>query len=148
VPGNAIPQFTDTGVMGTVRITAANTSSEGGGTIGTDIFLVFTADATDGTFLEFVRFIPRATAPTNTNATVARVFVSTQSVGATTSANTNLIAEVTLPQVSADNAAGAVQWFDVPVNQRIPAGQSILATTHGAPAAATSWGAMAFGGDY
>jgi hypothetical protein len=146
--GNASPQFTKNGAIGSVLITAANTSSQGAGTIGTDIFLVDTADATNGSFVDTLRFIPTATAPTTTTATVARVFLSSVPSGATTSANTFLVAEVTLPAIAADNATTAVFPFDVPLNLRVPAGWTILVTTHAAPAANSAWRALVIGGDY
>ena len=147
--GNATPQFTQNGNIGTPQnVTAANTSSEGGGTIATDIFKIFTADATNGSFVEYVRFIPTATAPTTTTATVGRLFISTVQAGATTNANTHLIAEIVLPAVAADNAASAVNWIDIPLNFRIPAGNTLLVTNHAAPAANSVWKAIPFGGDY
>ena len=148
MPGNATPQFTRQGAITAVRITAANTSSEGDGTIGTTNFLVFTADATNGSFVEFVRIMIRATAPTASTGTCIRLFISTQTSGATTSANTNLFAEATYPQQNADSATVATVWVDVPCNFRLPAGQTILATSHNAPAANTSYAAMAIAGDY
>ena len=147
--GNATPQFTKNGTIGApVNITAANTSSQGGGTIATDIFKMLTADATNGTFIEFVRWIPTATTPTTTTATVGRLFLSSVTSGATTNANTHLIAEVALPAIAADNASTAANWLDVTLNIRIPAGWTLLATCHAAPAANTAWKAIPFGGDY
>lgn len=146
--GNTNPQFTKQGNIDSVLVTAANTSSQGGGTVATDIFKAFTADATNGSFVETVRFIPTATAPTTTTATVGRVFISSVGSGATTSANTFLVAEVTLPAVAADNASAAVYPIDVPVNARLEAGQFILVTNHAAPAANTAWRALVIGGDY
>lgn len=146
--GNTNPQFTKQGNIDSVLVTAANTSSQGGGTIATDIFKAFTADATNGSFVETVRLIPTATAPTTTTATVARVFISTQTSGATTNANTFLVAEVTLPAVNADNASAAVYPIDVPLNMRLEAGMTILVTNHAAPAANTAWRALVIGGDY
>lgn len=146
----AIPQFTKNGKVGAVAITAANTSSQGGGTIGTDIFLAFTADATEGSWVSFVRFMPTASvAGTSTTATVARVFLSTQASGATTSSNTHLIAEVALPSVSADSASVAQSPIDVPIGVRLPTSMTILVTNHAAPAANTAWKATVFeAGDY
>ena len=146
--GNAIPQFCKNGVVGSVLSTAANTSSQGGGTIGTDIWKAFTADATNGSFVEFVRFIATATAPTSTTATVGRVFISSVTSGATTSANTYLIAEMALPVTAADNATTAVNPLDIAINLRVPAGYTILMTTHAAPAANTAWRLDVIGGDY
>lgn len=146
--GNAIPQFTKNGAINSVLVTAANTSSQGGGTIATDIFKAFTADATNGSFVEYVRFSATATTPTNTTATVARVFVSSVTSGATTSANTFLVAEMALPATAADNASTAINPFDIALNIRLPAGWTILVTNHAAPAANTAWRLVVVGGDY
>lgn len=136
---NATPIFTKNGRVESVLVTAANTSSQGGGTIATDIFKAATADATNGSFVEFVRWIATATTPTNTTATVGRVYLSSVTSGATTSANTYLVAEVALPVVAADNATTAGNAIDIALNLRVPAGWTVLATNHAAPAANTAW---------
>lgn len=147
--GNNAPQFTKNGILGAIAVTAANTSSQGGGTIGTDIFLLLTSDATNGTFVEFIRAMPTATAAaTNTTATVARFFISTQPSGVTTAANTHLIGEITLAVQSADSSTTATSPIDFPLNERLPAGYTLLVTNHAAPAASTQWKFTAYGGDY
>ena len=145
--GNGIPQFTRNGVVGSAISTAGNTSSTGTGTIGVDIWNVITA-AVEGTFIEFVRFMAVATAPTSTTATVGRLFVSSVAAGSTTSANTFLLAEIALPITAADSATSPINPLDIPVNFRLPAGYTLLFTTHAAPAANTNWRALAVGGDY
>lgn len=145
---NSNPRFTKNGKFGSVLVTAANTSSQGGGTIGTNMFLVTQADATNGSFVERVRWIPTATAPTTTTATVGRLFLSTQASGATTSGDTFLLAEVSLAAISADNATAAVQPLDIPLGITLPPGATILASCHAAPAANTAWRVSAIGGDY
>ena len=149
MPANTDPIFSKNGHVESVLITAANTSSQGGGTIGTDIFKAFTADATNGSYVDRVRFIATATAAnTNTTATVARVFLSSQTTGATTSANTWLLGEITLPVISADSSSVGQQPYDVVLGFAIPAGYTILVTNHAAPAANTAWRATVIGGDY
>lgn len=148
MPANTDPIFTKNIKSPSVLVTAANTSSQGGGTIGTDIFLLATIDATNGGFGRRIRWLATATAPTNTTATVARMFLSTQSTGATTSANTRLLGEITLPLTAADNATTAVNAFDFPIADGLEAGTFILVTNHAAPAANTAWRATYFGGDY
>lgn len=137
--GNASPIFTRNGRIESILVTAANTSSQGGGTVATDIFKAATADATNGSFVEFVRWIPTATAATTTTATVGRVFASSVTSGATTSSNTYLLAEVALPATAADNASTAVNPIDIALNIRLPAGWTILCTNHAAPVANTNW---------
>lgn len=146
---NANPRFPQKANLGTpVPITAANTKSDGAGTIGTDIFLALTAGA-DGSLVEYVRFNPTASvAATTTNATTARVFWSTAVSGAVTSANTHLIGEVNLPASSADHSTNPTNPIDLPVQMWIPANATILVTNHVAPAANTAWKAMVVAGDF
>jgi hypothetical protein len=147
--GNAQPQFTRNGNVQSVAVTAANTSSEGGGTIGTNIFQAFLADATNGSFVDFLRFMPTASATTTTTATIGRVFVSSQSgTSATTSANTWCIGEVVLPAVSADSSSAALSPIDFPLGFRLPAGYTILVTNYVIPQTNTQWQCTVFGGDY
>ena len=145
--GNTSPQFTLNGVVGSALSIAGNTSSMGTGTIGVDIFLLVLAGL-EGTFIEYVRFIPVASTPTSTTATVGRLFVSSVAAGATTAANTYLLGEVVLPVTAADNALTAVNPLDIAVNFRLPAGYTLLFTTHAAPVANTNWRGVAVGGDY
>lgn len=146
---NTVPIFPLIARVDAVNITAGNTSSSGAGTIGTDIFLVGSAGA-DGTMLGRIRFMPFATvAGTATTATVARVFLSTQSSGATTVANTHLVGEIALTSQTADSSTIPVVPNEIPLGFPIPSGMSILATTHVAPAASTGWKAMFVnGGNY
>lgn len=144
---NLYPIYPKTPDVDAVAITAANTSSQGGGTIGTDIFLLKTAPA-DGMIVRRIRFVPTATAQTATTATVARVFLSTQSSGATTSANTHLWAEVALASQTADSSTAAVSPIEIALDTPVPSGFSVLVTNHAAPAANTQWKAILIGSDY
>lgn len=144
---NTSPIFTLTPNVGNVRVTAANTSSQGGGTVATDIFKALTAGA-NGSFVTRVRWNPTATTPTTTTATIGRVFYSTVGSGSTTSADTFLLGEVTLPAVSADNATAPTNPIELMVNMAIPTGSFIHVTNHAAPAANTAWIATCIAGDY
>lgn len=146
---NNDPIYSRVGALGTpLNITAANTSSQGGGTIGTDIFKVFEADASNGSFVREVRFSATATASTATTATVARIFLSTQSTGSTTSSNTHLIGEIALGSQIADSSTFATYPIIYPLNIPVPPGYSILVTNHAAPAANTAWKCIVIGGNY
>lgn len=147
MPANTDPIYSASGLYGAIAVTAANTSSQGGGTIGTDIFLVFTAGS-NGNFLREVRWIlGESTIATASTATVGRLFLSTQSSGATTSSNTHLLAEVALAAQTPSSTLAGVPIV-VPLNIIVPSGYSLLATNHAAPAANTHWKANAFGGAY
>lgn len=128
--------------------TTANTKSDGTGTIGTDMLLVATAGA-NGSFLQKVRLHPSAsTAATATTATVGRIYLSTASSGAVTSANTALVAEVALPAQTADQTTTATNFIDIPLGFAIAASDSVLFSMHAAAAASTAWHVTLIYGDY
>lgn len=147
MPANVAPIFGKTPKFGSVLITAANTSSQGAGTVGTDIFLAYTAGA-NGAYVRKIRLIPTATTPTTTTATVARVFVSSVTSGSTASTDTHLFAEQTLAAIGADNASVSVSYYDIVIEDAIPANYTILVTCHAAPAANTAWRACVVALDY
>ncbi len=147
--GNTIPQWPNAAnaAIG-VPITAANTKSDGAGTIGTDLFLAMTAGV-NGTFVDFVRFFPSATvAGTTTTGTVGRVFLCNVASGAVTSASCTCLGEVVLTSIVADSATLTVNSVDFAVGFRIPAGWTILVSCHAAPAANTAWKALPVGYDF
>lgn len=128
---------------------SANTKSNGSGTIGTDIYLAFTADGVNGSWVSRIRFSPAAgVAATATGATVIRTFVSNKTVGATSPADTWLFQEVAAPAQTADQTATATNFIEVPLNFALPPSGSILVSSHAANSANTSWIATTFGGDY
>lgn len=150
--GNATPQFTRQGNVGFTKVTAANVKSDGTGTIGTDMFKLFTADVTNGSFVDFVRVnVTGTTASTASQATVARIFYSlTGSNGAALvgGVDTTLVMEQQLPSQTTDAPTTAINSVDIPLGIRLAAGTFLLATTHNAPAAATQHEFTAYGGDY
>lgn len=100
---------------GTTAITAANTNKDGTGTVLT----AFTADATEGGFVQRIRF--RA-AGTNV-ATVARVFINNGSTNATP-ANNILWDEITLSATTLSEVA-ALSTYELPLNYALPAGYKL-----------------------
>lgn len=129
--------------------TTANTKSDGTGTIGTDMIKLFTADSTYGAFVQKVRLNPQASAAaTATTATVARIYISSITSGATTNADTFLWAEVACPAQTADQTTTATSPIEIPLGFALPAGYTILASMHHAAAASTSWSFTCIGGDY
>lgn len=147
---NTSPIFSLTPNVGTVSITttAANTSSAGGGTVGTDIFKAFTAGA-NGSFVQKVRFMSVASAANTTGvATTLRIFISTVGSGSTTASNTFLIGEVSVPAIASDNSTNATNYYEFIVNSAIPAGTFIHVTQHVAQTTNQNWVATCWGGDY
>jgi hypothetical protein len=148
MPGNNDPIWSKVGDIQAVAVTAANTSSQGGGTIGTNIFKAFEADATNGGYVRELRFcLAESTIATASTATVGRVFISSLASGTTTSSDTHLIAEVALA-VQTPSATLPGVPITVPLDFALPPGYTILVTNHAAPAANTHWKATVFGGKY
>jgi hypothetical protein len=137
---NNQPIFTRTGdIQWTDAMTVANTTIDL--TSGT-IYLAFTADATNGGYVQRIRF---RTLGTNSNETVARIWVNN---GATTSTGTNntLFDEITLPTTTVSQVAGQAN-YELPLNFALPAGYRIYVTLGTAPTSA-GWDAIVIGGKY
>ena len=149
MPANTSPVFSITPNANPVAVTAANTKSDGTGTIGTDIFLAFTAGS-NGSWVSKVRVSTVATAAATTSTgTVGRIYLSTKTSGATTGGtDTFQIAEFAIPSVVADHSANNLSPLEVPISWALKSGQTILVSTHAAPAANTGQHFIVVGGDY
>lgn len=149
---NTNPIYSLTPNVGSVKITTTSTLVRSDGSaanaIGTDQFLAFSS-GTDGSFVQRVRFIPVASAAAvNSVATTLRVFLSTVNSGIPTSTNTQLLAEISVPIISASNSTNAVTYYEIPLNIAIPSGNYILVSQHVAQTTNQSWQATVFGGNY
>lgn len=148
---NTAPIFTGTPKVSGTRITTAQNNSQGSGTIGTDIYLAFSA-GTNGSYLQKVRFtLGGATANTASTAAVLRVYLSTQASGSTTSSNTWLVQEVTAASQTPNvvtTLTGATYPIDVPLNFAIPTGYYLLVGASAVTSANTVWTVTTYGGDY
>ncbi len=150
MPANTNPLFSLTPNVSSVNLTttAANTSSAGGGTVGTDIFKVFTAGA-NGSFVQKIRFMSVASAANTTGvATTLRIFWSTVGSSTTATGDTHCIGEISVPAIASDNSTNATNYYDFVLNQGIPASSFIHVTQHVAQTTNQNWVATCFGGDY
>lgn len=145
---NTHPIYTETPVINSVQLATGNARSNGGGTIGTDMFLIAKAGL-DGAYISSIRFMPWASvAGTATTATVIRIYTSTIDSGATTSADTFLYKEISVAAQTADSTTAGVYPIDEILNMALPAGMTILCSIHATPAANTGWAATGLGGGY
>lgn len=95
--------------------TTANTAVDGTGTV----FTVFTADATNGGFVQSIR----VKAASVSTATVIRFFINNGSTNAT-AANNVFFDELAIPTITSSNTA-AVVLFEVPLGFALPPGYKI-----------------------
>lgn len=150
---NTAPVYSLVPNVGRVGITTANAQVKSDGTsagAGNDImFKAFTAGA-DGSYVDRVRFYSVASAAATTGvATVLRVYLSTVSApGATTSADTFLLGEISVPAINSSHSTNATNYYDLILEIPIPNGTFIHVSQHVAQTANQRWNAMVLGGDY
>ena len=117
---NTAPIFSSAGDIqwGPTSAATQNTAVDGTGTVLT----VFTADATNGGFVQRIRFRPAGT----NIATVARVFINNGSTNATP-ANNILWDEISLAATTA-SANSALATYELPLNFALPPGYKLNVT--------------------
>jgi hypothetical protein len=138
---NTAPIFTkigDTQWTISAMTVANNTYDLTSGTI----YLAFTADATNGGFVQRIRFKPLGT---NGSATVCRVFIN-NGLTTATAANNTMWDEISLPTTAA-SATAALATYELPLNIALPAGYRLYCVVATAPTSA-GWNATVIGGKY
>jgi hypothetical protein len=122
-------------------MTAANNTLDI--TSGTS-YLVFTADATNGGYVSYIRVTPSPA--NNTAATVVRVWLNN---GAATGTATNS-AFFTAATIAATTASATTALIEttIPINLALPAGYRIYLTLGTAPGGSGQFNAAAVGGKY
>jgi hypothetical protein len=141
MPANTSPIFSAKGAIqwNPAILNSANTAKDGTGTVAT-VFIGNAAGNAAGNFMQ--RLIAR---PLGTNvATVLRVFVNNGSSNAT-AANNSLIAELTLPATTLNEAAAQTD-FVLPLNFAVPAGYKINCAL--GTAVAAGYAVTIIGGEY
>jgi hypothetical protein len=139
--------------VATITTTYAQVKSDGtsAGSANDRMVLAFTAGS-NGSFVDTVRFYCVAnTAATSSVATTLRVYISSVAApeaGATTQANTHLLAEISVPIVVASHSTNATNFYEIPIGKAIPSGQYIHVSQHVAQTTNQVWKAVTFGGDY
>ena len=125
---NSLPIYgrtSDLQIGGAVIGSSANTATDG---TGANTYLIYTADATEGSFVQKVTLKPIST----TAATVARLWVcedtGTFTAGTTnTAANTSLLAEVAVAAWTASNTL-ASPAYEIALNVPMIASTKLLMT--------------------
>lgn len=146
MPANTQPIYSKVGDIAwssSQPITAANTTRDM--TSGT-VYTIWTADATNGGFLQKLRFIvdPNVSGGVSA-ATVARIWINNGSTTGT-AANNSLFGNLTLPAVT-PSATVANNEFEYPFNVAFPAGYKVCVTIHTATTT-TGWFCNAVAGKY
>lgn len=153
MPANTQPLFSLTPNVGTVSIPTATAQVKSDGTsAGSGVDLVYKAFTTgaNGSYVDRVRFHTVASAAATTGvATTLRIYKSTVAApGATTSSNTFLIGEISVPAISSSHSTNATNYYDVILEMVLPTGIYIHVSQHVAQTTNQNWIAHVIGGDY
>lgn len=136
--GNNDPIYSRVGAIGqTTGITSAQNTYDGAGANDT---LVFTADATNGSFVQRLRFKAKGT---NVQ-TVARIYINNGSTNGT-AANNVFYGEFSLPATTA-TATASTGDFDYALNFALPVGWRIYVGL--GTAVAAGWTVSTIAGNY
>lgn len=139
--GNASPIFSRQGAISLgSAITAVVTDYVGTG--ANNVVLNYTADATNGGFVQRIRF-----KAAGTNAvSVARIYFNNGSTNATATNNT-FYGEISLPATTGSTTAATVD-VDYPINVALPPGYKIVVGISAATTLASGWVPTVIAGQY
>lgn len=128
---------------------AATVPGDGSGTIGTDVYKMFQADATNGGFVQSARFkYVTESGTTTSNACVIRVYISSATSGAVTDANCWLWDEIVVPATGAVSTTATLPAFEIPLGFALPPSYTILAKVSVSQAASCGFIGTVIGGKY
>lgn len=151
MPANVQPIFSKlSDFQGSALInTAASTVYDISGTIGTDIYKIFTADATNGGYVQKVRFKYAANGTTTSVAAIMKIWISSVTSGTPTiGTQAWLYDEIPLPATGALSTTQPAQSYEVPFGFALPAGYTILCKITVSQSANTGWLASVIAGKY
>lgn len=138
MPGNTTPIFSKVGDIQWINgIATANTTTDL--TSGTN-YLAFTADATNGGYVQKIRFRALGT----NVATVARIWINNGS-STGTAANNTLFDEISLAATTLSQTS-ALAIYEIPLNIALPPGYTIYITL--GTTVAAGYCAQVIGGKY
>lgn len=130
-----------------VLVAAAMTASTSFTGTDANAVLAFTADATNGSFVQKIRFKWYNTNGSgNSTATVARIWINNGSAVGTATNNT-LVGEVTLP-VQTYSQSAATNDIDYPMNIALPAGYKIYVGVGTTVGTNQYWAVTVMAGNY
>lgn len=130
-------------------IAAVNASLyDAAGTIGTDIYKVWTADATNGGYLQRMRVKYVSNGTTTSNACVMKFFLSNTASGAVTNTTAWYYDEMAIAATGTLTTTGTSITYDMPFNFALPPGWSVLVKITVAQPASSGFVCTGIGGKY
>ena len=146
MPSNNDPIYSRTCAISTRTAAAlgvaSNRTSTYDGTNATTDKILFTADATNGGYVQRIRFKALGTNVVS----VARIYLN-NGAAQTTATNNLFYGEISLPATTASTNAATVD-IDYPLNMALPAGFTIIVGVSAAADLASGWTAGVIAGKY
>jgi len=137
---NTAPIYSISGAIGlNTGITAIVTDYDG---TGANNVIVFTANATNGGFVQRVRFKAKGTNAVS----VARIYINNGSSN-TTASNNSFYGEISLPSTTASTTSATID-VDYPLNFALPAGYRIVLGISAGTTLAAGWVPTVIAGAY
>lgn len=147
--GNSTPIWSKVGDLQSSGLiaTAATVVYDGSGTVGTDVYLVYTPDATNGSYLERIRVKYVANGATASNACIMKFYTSSVNTGSTTNSNTFFYDEMSIPATTMTTTA-LNPSYDMPFGFAFPPAVYVLIKVSVTQPASCGFIATAIGGKY
>ena len=129
--------------------TAASVVYDISGTIGTDIYLCFTADATNGGFVQRMRFKYAGNTTTTSVAAIMRIWIASVASGTPTiGTQAWLFDEIALPATGTLTTTTIAAAYEVPFGFALPPSYTILCKISVSQPANFGWMATTVAGKY
>ena len=135
-------------IQGKRVVTAPSVVYDTSGTIGTDIYALFIADATNGGYVQKLRVKYGGTTTTTSNAAVLKIWVSSVSTGTPTATQAFLLTELVLPATGALSTTTSGPEYEIPIGFALPLGYALLGIITVTQPANFFWSVAAIGGKY
>jgi len=143
--GNTLPIVPKAGRIGVATLSSATVGRTVTGVTG--LTLLLTADATNGSRLDAIKYTSNGAIGTANSANVLRIWTYT-GAGNAVLHDEIAIAGATTPSATAAGATGLLTYVS-PFNQFvIPAGSSVYVSIHTYAGAQDGYNVIAYGGDY
>ena len=149
--GNNDPIFSKVGLVQSSGVfnTVSTYPYSAAGTLGTDAFIVWTSDSTNGGFIQRLRVKYVGNSTTTSVACVMKVFVTAQT-GTSVISDTNcfLIDEIAIPATGTLTVTTTNPSYDIPLGFALPPGWNVVVRITAAQPANFGFVVTGFGGKY
>jgi len=144
MPANQSPIYSRLADVQWSSAALINGSTETNITNSSTTYIVFTSDATNGGYIQKLRFKPVPTV--STLVTVGRVWIN-NGLTSTNAVNSVLYDDISLP-VATGSSIASTPSYEMPLNFALPAGYRLIVTLGATMGTSTGWNVTAVAGKY